>query len=92
MKTIKTIHPLFDRVLVQPVKAANQTNSGIYIPDTAMETPKEGRVVAVGPGKKDEPMTVKVGDLVMYRGGRELHIEEEKYLMMRQIDIEAVIK
>ena len=91
MKAIEHIQPLLDRVLVEPIKAVTKTMSGIYIPETAQETPKEGRVVAVGPGKQEEPMAVKVGDRVMYRGGRELRIGDEKYLMMYQRDIEAVI-
>ncbi|MBL7608451.1 co-chaperone GroES, partial [Escherichia coli] len=58
--------PLADRVLVEPVQAETKTASGIIIPDTAKEKPQEGTVVAVGPGKKDEPTTVKVGDRVLY--------------------------
>ncbi len=92
MKAVKNITPLFDRILVSPIEGAKKTSSGIYIPDTAQETPKEGHVVAVGPGKKDEPMVVKVGDHVMYWSGREVRIQEEKYLIMRQTDVEAIIK
>ena len=60
------IKPLADRVLVQPAAAEEKTASGLYIPDTAKEKPQKGTVVAVGNGKKDEPLTVKVGDTVLY--------------------------
>ncbi len=60
------IKPLADRVLVQPAAAEEKTASGLYIPDTAKEKPQKGLVVAVGNGKKDEPLTVKVGDTVLY--------------------------
>ena len=60
------IKPLSDRVLVEPVAAETQTASGIFIPDTAKEKPQKGKVVAVGNGKKDEPLTVKVGDTINF--------------------------
>ena len=60
------IQPLADRVLVEPAAAEEKTASGLYIPDTAKEKPQKGTIVAVGNGKKDEPMTVKVGDTVLY--------------------------
>ena len=60
------IRPLADRVIVEPAAAETTTASGIIIPDTAQEKPQKGTVVAVGPGKKDEPMTVNVGDTVLY--------------------------
>ncbi len=60
------IKPLHDRVLVEPAKAEEKTIGGIIIPDTAKEKPQKGTIVAVGPGKKDEPMTVKEGDTVLY--------------------------
>ena len=69
--------PLADRVLIEPIAAETKTASGIIIPDTAKEKPQEGTVVAVGPGKKDEPTTVKVGDKVLYGkySGSELKLD-----------------
>ena len=83
------IKPLADRVLIEPVAAETKTASGIYIPDTAKEKPQNGVVVAVGPGTKDNPMTVKVGDSVIYGKytGTELKLEGDDYLMMRESDI-----
>ncbi|MDZ7847846.1 MAG: co-chaperone GroES [Owenweeksia sp.] len=82
-----------DRVLVEPMEAETQTASGIIIPDTAQEKPQEGTVVAVGKGKKDEPMTVKNGDKVLYGkyGGTEIKHEGKDYLIMREADIFAVV-
>lgn len=87
------IKPLADRVLVQPVPAEEKTASGIIIPDTAKEKPMKGQVVAVGTGKKDEPLTVKVGDSVLYGkyAGTELNVEGEDYLIMRESDIYAIV-
>ena len=87
------IKPLADRVLVEPAPAEEKTASGIIIPDTAKEKPQKGTVVAVGPGKKDEPMTVKVGDNVLYGkyAGTELTIDGTNYLIMRESDIVAVV-
>ena len=87
------IKPLSDRVLVEPVAAETQTASGIYIPETAKEKPQKGKVVAVGSGKKDHDMTVKVGDTVLYGkySGTELKLEGTDYLMMREDDILAVV-
>lgn len=92
MSKIK-IKPLADRVLVLPAAAETQTASGIIIPDTAKEKPQQGEVVAVGSGKKDEPMTVKVGDTVLYGkySGTELKWEGKDYLIMRESDILAII-
>ena len=88
-----TIKPLADRVLVEPLEAETKTASGIIIPDTAKEKPQKGTVVAVGPGTKDEPLTVKVGDTVLYGkyAGTELKLERTEYLMMRESDILAII-
>ena len=88
-----TIKPLADRVLVEPLEAETKTASGIIIPDTAKEKPQKGTVVAVGPGTKDEPLTVKVGDTVLYGkyAGTELKLEGTEYLMMRESDILAII-
>ncbi|MBP1673229.1 MAG: Chaperonin Cpn10 [Bacteroidetes bacterium] len=87
------IKPLADRVLVAPAEAEQKTAGGIIIPDTAKEKPQKGTVVAVGPGKKDEPMTVKVGDSVLYGkyAGTELTLEGENYLIMKESDIVAII-
>jgi chaperonin GroES len=87
------IKPLADRVLVEPAPAEEKTAGGIIIPDTAKEKPQKGTVVAVGPGKKDEPMTVKAGDLVLYGkyAGTEITIDGTNYLIMRESDIVAVI-
>ena len=87
------IRPLADRVLVEPAAAETKTASGIIIPDTAQEKPQKGTVVAVGNGKKDEPMTVKVGDTVLYGkySGTELKYEGKDYLIMRESDILAII-
>lgn len=87
------IKPLADRVLVEPKEAETKTASGIYIPDTAKEKPQQGTVVAVGGGKKDEPMELKVGDVVLYGkySGTEISVEGKDYLMMRQSDILAIM-
>ena len=87
------IRPLADRVLVEPAPAEEKTASGIIIPDTAKEKPQRGKVVAVGNGKKDEPLTVKVGDSVLYGkySGTEISIEGKDYLIMRESDIFAVL-
>lgn len=87
------IKPLADRVLVQPAAAEEKTASGLYIPDTAKEKPQKGTVVAVGNGKKDEPITVKVGDTVLYGkySGTELNVEGNDYLIMRESDIFAIL-
>jgi len=87
------IKPLADRVLVEPAPAEEKTAAGIIIPDTAKEKPQKGTVVAVGPGKKDEPMTVKVGDNVLYGkyAGTELTIDGTNYLIMRESDIVAIV-
>jgi chaperonin GroES len=81
--------PLKDRVLVKPHEAEEKTASGIYIPESAQEKPQRGTVVAVGEGKKDEPMTVKVGDVVLYGkySGTEIKIDGTDYLIMREDDI-----
>jgi chaperonin GroES len=87
------IKPLADRVLIEPVKAETKTASGIIIPDNAKEKPQKGNVVAVGKGTKDEPMTVKSGDTVLYGkyAGTELKLEGKDYLIMREIDILAIV-
>ena len=87
------IKPLADRVLIQPTAAEEVTMSGIIIPDSAKEKPLRGKVLAVGNGTKDEPMCLKEGDEVLYGkyAGTEIEFEGEKYLIMRQNDVFAVI-
>ena len=88
-----SIQPLADRVLVAPAAAETTTSSGIIIPDTAKEKPQKGTVVSVGPGTKDQPVTVKVGDQVLYGkySGTELQHEGEDYLIMRESDLLAIV-
>jgi chaperonin GroES len=87
------IQPLADRVIVESAAAEEKTAGGIIIPDTAKEKPQRGKVLAVGTGKKDEPMTVKVGDIVLYGkyAGTEVQVEGKDYLIMRESDIFAII-
>lgn len=87
------IQPLADRVIVEPAAAEEKTASGIIIPDSAQEKPQKGQIVAVGSGKKDEPLTVKVGDAVLYGkySGTEINHEGSDYLIMRESDIFAII-
>jgi chaperonin GroES len=85
--------PLADRVIVAPAAAEEKTKSGIIIPDTAKEKPQRGEIVAVGNGKKDEPMTVKVGDQVLYGkyAGTEINIDGQDFLIMKESDIFAIV-
>ena len=87
------IKPLADRVVIEPKEAETKTASGIFIPDTAKEKPQQGKIVAVGPGKKDEPMEVKVGDEVLYGkyAGTEVTVGDTKYLIVKQSDILAIL-
>lgn len=87
------ITPLHDRVIVKPAAAEETTKGGIIIPDTAKEKPQRGTVIAAGPGKKDEPVTVKSGDMVLYGkyAGTEITVEGEDYLIMRESDILAIV-
>lgn len=88
-----SVTPLHDRVIVKPAPAEEKTAGGIIIPDTAKEKPQRGTVVAAGPGKKDEPMSVKSGDTVLYGkyAGTEISIEGHDYLIMRESDILAIV-
>ena len=90
---IMNIKPLADRVLIEPAPAETKTVGGIIIPDTAKEKPLQGTVVAVGQGTKDEEMVLNVGDTVLYGkyAGTEIEFEGNKYLIMRQSDVVAVI-
>ena len=87
------IKPLADRVIIEPSAAEEKTAGGIIIPDTAKEKPSKGTVVAVGPGTKDNPITVKVGDAVLYGkyAGTEISFEDKEYMIMRESDIVAII-
>lgn len=87
------IKPLADRVLIKPAAAEEKTAGGIIIPDTAKEKPLQGEVLAVGNGTKDEEMVLKAGDTVLYGkySGTEVELEGEKYLIMRQSDVLAVL-
>ena len=87
------IKPLADRVLIEPKEAETKTASGIYIPDTAKEKPQQGKVIAAGPGKKDEPMEVKVGNKVLYGkyAGTEVTVDGKQYLIVKQSDILAIL-
>ncbi|TVR78863.1 MAG: co-chaperone GroES [Chitinophagaceae bacterium] len=88
-----SIKPLADRIVIKPAEAEETTKSGIIIPDSAKEKPQKGKVVAVGNGKKDEPVTLKVGDQVLYGkyAGTEITVEGEDFLIMRESDVFAVV-
>jgi len=88
----KSFKPLADRVLIEPAPAEEKTASGIIIPDTAKEKPLKGIVIASGNGKVDEPMTVKVGDAVLYGqySGTEIKLDGKNYLIMRESDIYGI--
>lgn len=88
------IKPLADRVLVRPAATEEKTVGGIIIPDSAKEKPLRGEIIAVGNGTKDEAMVLKTGDTVLYGkyAGTELELDNEKYLIMRQSDVLAVIE
>jgi chaperonin GroES len=88
------IIPLADRVIIHQAEAETTTSSGIIIPDTAQEKPQKGTVIAVGKGTKEHPITLKVGNSVLYSkyAGTELNYEGEDYLIMKESDILAIIK
>lgn len=87
------IKPLADRVVIESKEAETRTASGLFIPDNAKEKPQQGKVVAVGPGKKDEPMEVKVGDNVLYGkyAGTEITVDGKDYMIMKQSDVLAIL-
>ena len=87
------IKPLADRVLIEPAAAETQTSSGLYIPDTAKEKPQKGIVVAVGPGTKENPVTLSVSDTVLYGkyAGTELQHDGKDFLIMKENDILAIV-
>ena len=90
---VEQIKPLGDRVLVEPAPAEERTSGGIIIPDTAQEKPQRGCVIATGDGKKDEPLTVRKGDSILYGKyvGTEFKFEGKDYLIMKESDIFAII-
>jgi chaperonin GroES len=99
MISINKIKPLFDYLLIEPLEGETKLPSGIVIPDTAKEKPQEGKVLAVGPGRRDEkgdviPMSVKAGSTVMYKkwGGTEIKIEGKELLLVKEEDVVALIE
>lgn len=88
-----TFKPIGDRVLVKPDEAEEKSKGGIIIPDTAKEKPMTGKIIAIGSGKKDEPLTVKVGNMVLYskHSGTEITLDDGEFLIMREGDILGVL-
>jgi chaperonin GroES len=93
------LKPLADRLVVEPIEREEVTASGIYVPETAKEKPQEGKVVATGPGRRDEngdrvPMDVEEGDRVLYAkyAGTEIKLEDKKYLILKESDILAILE
>lgn len=93
------LRPLADRLVVEPTEQEEMTASGIYVPETAKEKPQKGKVIAVGPGRKDDdgkriPMDVAEGDQVLYAryGGIEVKLEEKKYLILKEGDVLAILE
>ena len=92
------LRPLADRLVVEPIEQEEITASGIYVPDTAKEKPQEGKVLAAGPGRKDDegkriPMDVAEGDRVLYAkyAGTEVKLGDKKYLILKESDILAIL-
>ncbi|MGL5682188.1 MAG: co-chaperone GroES [Marinifilaceae bacterium] len=87
---LKTV---LNKLIVEPVEAETKTASGIIIPDSAQEKPQRGVVIAVGNGKSDEPMEVKVGDTILFGkySGTDLRIDDKKYLVMNQSDVLVIL-
>ncbi|OGC68945.1 co-chaperone GroES [candidate division WWE3 bacterium RIFOXYC1_FULL_39_7] len=97
--TINKVRPLSDFILIEPMEKETLLPSGIVIPDTAKEKPQEGKVISVGPGRRDDdgdrvPMEVKAGDIVMYKkwGGTEIKVEGKELLLVKEEDILAVVE
>ncbi|MEK6759315.1 MAG: co-chaperone GroES [Deltaproteobacteria bacterium] len=93
------IKPLHDRVIVKRLEEEEKTKGGIIIPDSAKETPAEGKVIAVGPGKKDDegkihPVDVKVNDRIIFSkyAGNEIKVDGEEFLIMREEDILGIVE
>ncbi|NLZ63739.1 MAG: co-chaperone GroES [Lentisphaerae bacterium] len=92
------IKPLGDRVLVEAIEEKEVVKGGIYIPDSAKEKPQQAKVVAVGPGKRDDkgvliPADVKVGDIVLTSkyGGTEIKLDDKEYKILNASDILAIV-
>jgi len=92
------LKPLADRLVVEPIEREEVTASGIYVPETAKEKPQEGKVIAAGPGRKDDqgeriPMDVEEGDRVLYAkyAGTEIKLEDKKYLILKESDVLAIL-
>jgi chaperonin GroES len=92
------LRPLADRLVVEPIEREEMTSSGIYVPETAKEKPQEGKVLAVGPGRRAEdgeriPMDVAEGDRVLYAkyGGTEVKLKDKKYLILKESDVLAIL-
>jgi chaperonin GroES len=87
------INPLHDRVIIEPIQVNNVTSGGIIIPDTVKEKPVKGKVIAVGKGKPEEPLTVKVGNIVLYgkHSGLDIVVDDKPYLIMKESDIFAIV-
>ena len=92
------LKPLADRLVVEPTEQEEMTVSGIYVPETAKEKPQEGKVIAVGPGRKDDdgkriPMDVAEGDRVLFAryAGTEIKLEDKKYLILKESDVLAIL-
>ena len=99
MTTKNNIKPLFDNVLIRPIQAENKTAGGIILPDSAKEKPQVGEVMAIGKGhvspKGDvRPMTVKVGQKVMYKkwGGNEVKVNNVEWILVEEKDILAIVE
>lgn len=99
MAKVSNIKPLADYILVEPAEKETTLPSGIVLPDTSKEKPQEGKVLAVGPGKRNEdgetiPLSVKVGDTVIYKkwGGTDIKIEGKDYLLIREEDLLAIVE
>ncbi len=99
MANKNNIKPLFDNILVKPLKAEAKTSGGIYLPENSKEKPQTGEVVAVGEGARDDsgkliPMVVKIGQKVMYTkwGGNEVKVDNEEWKLVKQSDILAIVE
>ena len=96
-ETAAKVTPLADRVVIKALEESESMRGGLYIPDTAKEKPQQGEIIAAGPGKYEDgklvPMSVKVGDKVLYGkySGTEITLDNEQYLILRESDVLAVV-
>ena len=96
-QTSTKVAPLADRVVVRALEDTEQMRGGLFIPDTAKEKPQQGEIIAIGPGKYEDgklvPMTVKVGDKVLYGkySGTEVTLDDEQFLILRESDVLAIV-